>query len=135
MAGGEPAPVRISPGSRYRAPRSGVSRGRRAARRGNVLDSAAMTTDTSTPSGPIRERLLAQVREYLAVHGGIEADRVRESTRFREDLNLDSLDLAALAVEWEDEFKVVVEDERIVTCTTVGGAIDLVLELTGDSPS
>lgn len=94
-----------------------------------------MTTDTSTPASPIRERLLAQVREYLAVHGQIEAHRVRENTRFREDLNLDSLDLAALAVEWEDEFEVVVEDERIVTCTTVGGAIDLVLELTGESAS
>ena len=86
-----------------------------------------MTTQADTA---VRERLLEQVRDYLMTQRGIAPDRVHESTHFRDDLDLDSLDLAALAIEWEDDFGITVDDEQIVTVTTVGKAIDLVVELT-----
>jgi acyl carrier protein len=89
-----------------------------------------MTThEQQQQTNPVRQRLLDQVREYLMAQRGIEADHIDEKTRFREDLDLDSLDLAALAIDWEDEYGVTVEDERVVTCTTVGKALDLVEEL------
>jgi acyl carrier protein len=89
-----------------------------------------MTThEQQNQTNPVRQRLLDQVREYLMTQRGIEPDHIDESTRFREDLDLDSLDVAALAIDWEDEYGVTVEDERVVTCTTVGKALDLVEEL------
>lgn len=87
------------------------------------------TTQTAQDESAVRAKLLAQVRSYLMEQRGIEADRVSEGTRFREDLELDSLDLAALALEWEDEYGVTIEDERVVLIKTVGEAIDLVLSL------
>jgi acyl carrier protein len=89
---------------------------------------ARMTTHEQQPTA-VRKRLLDQVREYVMTQRGIELDHIDEETRFREDLDLDSLDVAALALDWEDEYGMTVEDERVVTCTTVGKAIDLVEEL------
>ena len=86
-------------------------------------------TETHGDRQAIRERVVGHVRDYLREQRGVEVGDIDDSTRFKEDLDLDSLDLAALAVDWEDDYGVTVEDERVVTCSTVGKAVDLVQSL------
>ena len=48
------------------------------------------------------------------------------STRFREDLEADSLDLVELVVELEDSYGVRIPDEQAAKIVTVGQAADFV---------
>ena len=50
-----------------------------------------------------------------------------ESTRFREDLEADSLDLYTLVQELEDSYGVRISDEEASRILTVGQAVDFVL--------
>jgi acyl carrier protein len=79
----------------------------------------------------LRDHALEEVRAYLLEQRQIEPERVQESTDFRKDLGLDSLDLAAIAMQFEDEYDVTLDDERVLTVKTVGDAINLVIELRG----
>ncbi len=53
--------------------------------------------------------------------------RVTESTRFREDLEADSLDLYTLVQELEDSYGVRISDEEAAKILTVGQAVEFVL--------
>jgi acyl carrier protein len=77
----------------------------------------------------IHDRVLELIRDYLLEHRGASYDELPAHTRFREDLDLDSIDLAAMAGEWESEYGITIEDERVVTVETVGDAVGLVLTL------
>jgi acyl carrier protein len=83
-------------------------------------------TDTQQDRAAIRERLAQQIRDYMREQRGVEVQDIDESTHFKDDLDLDSLDLAALAVDWENEYGVTLDDEHVITCTTVAKAVDLV---------
>jgi acyl carrier protein len=74
-----------------------------------------------------RERLLEQIRNYLHEQRELDPEIVHEGTDFREDLSIDSLDLAAMALALEDEYEVRLEDEQIMTIRTVGDALDFIL--------
>lgn len=74
-----------------------------------------------------REELLAKVREHLSEELEVDPDRITESTRFREDLDADSLDLYELVMELEDTYGVRVAEEDAAEIETVGQAIDFVL--------
>jgi acyl carrier protein len=52
---------------------------------------------------------------------------VQEATRFREDLEADSLDLYTLVQELEDSYGVKISDEEATRILTVGQAVDFVL--------
>lgn len=80
-----------------------------------------------TPTAADRERLLGQIRDHLHEQREIERELVQEGTAFREDLSIDSLDLAAMALALEDEYEVRLEDEQIMTIRTVGDALDFIL--------
>jgi acyl carrier protein len=80
-----------------------------------------------TQSEADRERLLDQIRDYVHEEREIDRDGIQEDTTFREDLSIDSLDLAAMALALEDEYEVRLEDHQIMTITTVGDALDLIL--------
>ena len=54
---------------------------------------------------------------------GVDADRVVESARFREDLEADSLDLVELIMAFEEEFGGEITDEDAQGITTVGQAV------------
>ncbi len=73
-----------------------------------------------------RDEVLALAREHLADALRVDPDRIGEDTRFREDLEADSLDLVELLVELEDRYGVRIPDEQAARIRTVGQAADYV---------
>jgi acyl carrier protein len=74
-----------------------------------------------------REEILTLIRTHLADELAIGPDRIQEVTRFREDLEADSLDLYTLVQELEDSYGVRMSDQQAARVLTVGQAVDFVL--------
>ena len=75
-----------------------------------------------------REEVFSLIQGHLADELDLEPARIAIETRFREDLGADSLDLYTLVQELEDSYGVVMSDEQAARITSVGQAIDFVLE-------
>jgi len=75
-----------------------------------------------------REEVLTLVREHLAEELEVDIGRIGEGTRFKEDLDADSLDLYELVMELEDRYGVSVSEEQAAKIATVGDAVGFVLE-------
>lgn len=75
-----------------------------------------------------REEVLKLVIDHLAEELDIDADRITEGARFKEDLEADSLDLVELVVELEDRYGIRIPEEEAERIKTVGQAVDYVLE-------
>ena len=78
-----------------------------------------------------RDEVLDLFRAHLADELELDPARVEESTRFREDLEADSLDLYTLVQELEDSYGVKMSDEEAARIRTVGQAVEFVLARTG----
>ena len=78
-----------------------------------------------------RDEVFAYIRAHLADELELEPVRVQEATRFKEDLEADSLDLYSLVQELEDTYGVKMSDEQAARILTVGQAVDFVLAETG----
>ena len=74
-----------------------------------------------------REQVLSLIRAHLADELEIDPASVQETTRFRQDLEADSLDLYTLVQELEDSYGVTISDEEAARILTVGQAVDFVL--------
>jgi acyl carrier protein len=74
-----------------------------------------------------REEVFELVRDHLSEELGIDASRIEQGSRFKEDLEADSLDLVELVVELEDRYGIRITDEQAERIETVGQAIDFVL--------
>src|SRR4030081_1874103 len=74
-----------------------------------------------------REQVFSLIRTHLADELELDPDKIQESTRFKEDLEADSLDLYTLVQELEDSYGVKMSDEQAAKILTVGQAIDFVL--------
>ena len=74
-----------------------------------------------------RDQVLALVREHLADELDVDPSTIDEGTRFKEDLEADSLDLYTLVQEFEDSYGVRISDEDAASILTVGQAIDYVI--------
>jgi acyl carrier protein len=74
-----------------------------------------------------REQVFSLIRAHLSDELELDADGITEQTRFREDLEADSLDLYTLVQELEDTYGVKVSDEQATKILTVGQAVDFVL--------
>ena len=74
-----------------------------------------------------REEVLTRVREHLADELDLDPGSIGEQTRFKEDLEADSLDLYTLVQELEDTYGVTMSDEQAAQILTVGQAVDFVL--------
>jgi acyl carrier protein len=74
-----------------------------------------------------REQVFSLIRSHLADELEVDPDRISESTRFKEDLVADSLDLYTLVQELEDSYGVKISDEEASKILTVGQTVDFVL--------
>ena len=74
-----------------------------------------------------RDQVFDLIREHLADELDVEPGAIIETTRFKEDLEADSLDLYTLVQELEDTYGVQMSDEQAAQILTVGAAVDFVL--------
>ena len=75
-----------------------------------------------------REELLKKIKSIVADKLSISEEQVTEEASFIDDLGADSLDTVELVMALEDEFDMDIPDEAAEKLTTVGGAMDYVLE-------
>lgn len=73
-----------------------------------------------------RAEVLTRIRDHLATELEIDPAQIREETRFKEDLEADSLDLVELTVELEDHYGIRIPDDQASRILTVGQAADFV---------
>jgi len=69
----------------------------------------------------VEERVIEIIVDQL----GVEPDEVTLESRFREDLEADSLDLVELMMAFEEEFGGEISDEEAMSIETVGQAVEL----------
>jgi acyl carrier protein len=74
-----------------------------------------------------REEVLSLIQRHLADELEIDPSVISEDTRFKEDLEADSLDLYTLVQELEDTYGVKMSDEQASQILSVGQAVDFVL--------
>jgi acyl carrier protein len=82
-------------------------------------------------TGGDRGQVFALIRDHLADELDVEPEVIAERTRFKEDLEADSLDLYTLVQELEDTYGVKMSDEQAAQILTVGQAVDFVLAHSG----
>ena len=75
-----------------------------------------------------RDEVMDLVRRHLSEELEVEPGEIQEQTRFKEDLDADSLDLYELVMELEDTYGISVSEEQATRIATVGDAVDFVLE-------
>jgi acyl carrier protein len=74
-----------------------------------------------------REQVFALIQAHLADELDIDPNAIMEETRFKEDLEADSLDLYTLVQELEDTYAVRMSDDQAARILTVGQAVEFVL--------
>ena len=74
-----------------------------------------------------REQVYELIRDHLSDELDVDPEEIREETRFKEDLEADSLDLYTLVQELEDSYGVRIGDEQAAGILTVGQAVDFML--------
>jgi len=75
-----------------------------------------------------RQEVFELVRDHLAEELQVDAARIAEGTRFKDDLDADSLDLYELVMELEDRYGISVSEQQAAQIETVGDAVSFVLE-------
>jgi acyl carrier protein len=73
-----------------------------------------------------REEVMKLVRDHLSTELEVSSEKIQPETRFREDLDADSLDLYELVMELEDRYEIRVSEEEAAEIRTVGDAVDFV---------
>jgi acyl carrier protein len=68
--------------------------------------------------------MLERVKEIIEEQLNIEGVEITEETRFKEDLEADSLDLFEMVMAFEEEYNVEIPSEDLEKITTVGSIID-----------
>lgn len=82
-----------------------------------------------------REQVFSLIRTHLADELEVDPETISEATRFREDLEADSLDLYTLVQELEDSYGIRISDEEAAKILTVGQAVDFVLAQEAAGPT
>lgn len=57
---------------------------------------------------------------------GVDEDEITQETTFDDDLGADSLDIAQIVMDIEDEFDIHVDENEITKITTVGEAVEMI---------
>jgi len=80
-----------------------------------------------------RDEIFQVIRGHLADELELDPATISEATRFKEDLEADSLDLYTLVQELEDSYGVRIPHEQAAQNRTLGQAVDFELTETGDA--
>lgn len=72
-----------------------------------------------------------RVQKIVVEHLGVEADKVKESASFIDDLGADSLDTVELVMAFEEEFGCEIPDEAAEKIVTVKDAVNFIQEHAG----
>jgi len=75
-------------------------------------------------AGDTRETVVNLVAERM----GVEPDQITDDTHFVNDLQSDSLDMAELVIDLEEQFDLSISDEEAQQIETVGQAIKYIEE-------
>jgi acyl carrier protein len=75
-----------------------------------------------------RNEVFDLVRDHLAEELEVDPGRIGEDTRFKEDLDADSLDLYELVMELEDRYGISISEEQAARIKTVGDAVSFAVE-------
>jgi acyl carrier protein len=80
-----------------------------------------------------REEVFVLIQAHLADELDVDPEQIGDSTRFKDDLAADSLDLYTLVQELEDTYGVHISDEQAAEILTVGEAVDFVVAHSNDA--
>lgn len=67
-----------------------------------------------------------KIKDIIVDKLGIDEEKVTPEASFKDDLGADSLDIAELVMELEDEFDMEIPDEEAEKINTVGDALDFI---------
>jgi len=70
-----------------------------------------------------------KIKDIIVDKLGIDEEQVTKDATFKDDLGADSLDIAELVMELEDEFETEIPDEEAEKIVTVGDALDFIEKL------
>ena len=74
------------------------------------------------------KKMFEKVKEIIEEKLNVEGMEITEESRFKEDLNADSLDLFELVMALEDEFGVEIPSEDLEKIVSVGDVISYINE-------
>jgi acyl carrier protein len=74
-----------------------------------------------------KDEILGKVKTVVAEKLNVGEDQVTTDAKFVEDLGADSLDQVELIMALEDEFELKIPEEEAEQLTTVGSAVDYIV--------
>lgn len=74
--------------------------------------------------------IFEKVQEIIASNLDIESERIQMNSRFKEDLDMDSIELMEVVMACEEEFGVEFPIENADTIETVEDAVSFIQQLT-----
>lgn len=78
-----------------------------------------------------RAEIESKLTDLLVDELGLDREKIKLEATFEEDLEVDSLGVVELLMALEDNFDVKIPDEEAETITTVGQAVDVIVQKLG----
>ncbi|KAF2955320.1 acyl carrier protein [Marinitoga sp. 38H-ov] len=72
-----------------------------------------------------KKELFEKVREIMAESLSIEKEKITEEANLTDDLELDSLELVDLTMDFENELGISIDDSELEKIKTVGDIVEL----------
>lgn len=78
-----------------------------------------------------KNEILAGLAEIVNEETGLETEEVQLDKSFTEDLDIDSISMMTIVVNAEEKFDVKIPDEEVKNLSTVGDAVDFIVNAQG----